>query len=266
LAINFLHEHMIIYQDLKPENILIDREGHVKLVDFGLSRMLSRGDELRVKTACGTPEYLAPEIIRHEKDHGKAVDYWALGTIVFEMLYQIPPFYDSDRSQMFSNILYQRLRFPRREEFLDYSRSFARFPRISSACKHFIRGLLRREECKRLGNGELGFDNIVSHRFFADLDFQSVLERKIVPEYIPNVSDDFDVSNFDESFTREQVETPEDAAQYGPAISVPGFEWLPPNCENMWYNKTNNHIHTSESRRIYDKENSRPNHLIHLHV
>lgn len=240
LALNFLHDHSIIYQDLKPENILIDHKGHVKLTDFGLSRMVKPGHELRVKTACGTPEYLAPEIIRRDEDHGKAVDFWALGTITFEMLYQIPPFYNTDRTKMYDNVLRQKLSFPKREDFFTYPKSFAYNPEITPEAKNIISELLQRDEKKRLGSGKTGAMDVTTHPFFDTIDFDKVYELKVTPEYIPNVADEFDVSNIDRMFTTESLEKPEHAKRvvgknHSP-VSVPGFTWLQPGfTESIWY-------------------------------
>ena len=97
LALDCLHKNDIIYRDLKPENILMDAEGHLRLADFGLSKeeVTGAGAEGGTKTFCGTPEYLAPEILRN-RGHGKAVDWWSLGTLLFEMLNGLPPFYNKN--------------------------------------------------------------------------------------------------------------------------------------------------------------------------
>ena len=98
LALEYLHSKNIIYRDLKPENVLIGADGYIKIADFGLSRMNIVLDE--ATTICGTPEYLAPEIV-HKKPYGKAVDWWTLGSIIYEMLVGIPPFYTQNRAELF---------------------------------------------------------------------------------------------------------------------------------------------------------------------
>ena len=110
LAIEHLHEHNIVYRDLKPENLLLDRDGHIKLCDFGLCKEDVTGDT--IKTICGTPEYLAPEVLQH-KTYGKSVDWWSLGNVMFEMIAGLPPFFDNNRQIMFRKILQAPLFKPR---------------------------------------------------------------------------------------------------------------------------------------------------------
>lgn len=109
LAIEFLHTKDIIYRDLKPENVLIDQEGNIKLSDFGLSRLNIKANE--AKSICGTPEYLAPEIIM-KLGYGKPVDWWTFGSIVFEMLTGFPPFYTKNRSELFERIKFASPKYP----------------------------------------------------------------------------------------------------------------------------------------------------------
>jgi serine/threonine protein kinase len=113
LAIETLHSHDVVYRDLKPENVLLNAQGHVKLTDFGLSKegVSGAGSEEGTSTFCGTPEYLAPEILEN-KGHGKAVDWWSLGTLMYEMLVGLPPFYDKNMKKMYDKILHQEIAFP----------------------------------------------------------------------------------------------------------------------------------------------------------
>lgn len=113
-ALEALHSNHIIYRDLKPENILLDAFGHLKLTDFGLAKgeITGAGAEGGTKTFCGTPEYLAPEILEN-RGHGKAVDWWSLGTLLYEMLCGLPPFYDTNVQRMYQKILQAELKFPK---------------------------------------------------------------------------------------------------------------------------------------------------------
>jgi len=110
MAISYLHQNAIIYRDLKPENVLVDKDGYLKLTDFGLSKQ-DIFDNFSAMSFCGTPEYLAPETIDN-KGHGKAVDWWSLGAITYEILVGIPPFYSKDRDKMFKNIQNVNVKYP----------------------------------------------------------------------------------------------------------------------------------------------------------
>ncbi|KAJ3486454.1 hypothetical protein NLJ89_g11807 [Agrocybe chaxingu] len=112
LALEHLHKYNIVYRDLKPENILLDATGHVALCDFGLSKADLRPDELTT-TFCGTTEYLAPEILLDEHGYSKIVDFWSLGVLLFEMCCGWSPFYAEDTQQMYKNICFGKIRFPK---------------------------------------------------------------------------------------------------------------------------------------------------------
>merc|ERR1711937_1071322 len=110
LAIQYLHDHDVIYRDLKPENVLLAADGHVKITDFGFSKEGIK-DNVSATSMCGTPEYLAPEILG-KLGHGKAVDWYTLGALMYEMLTGLPPFYTRDRAKLFERIRRGELAYP----------------------------------------------------------------------------------------------------------------------------------------------------------
>ncbi|DAA12566.1 TPA: protein kinase, X-linked-like [Bos taurus] len=176
-AIEYLHSRDIVYRDLKPENILLDRDGHVKLTDFGFAKKLVD----KTWTLCGTPEYLAPEVIQ-SKGHGRAVDWWALGILIFEMLSGFPPFFDDNAFGIYQKILAGKIDFPRHLEF---------------SVKDLIRKLLVTDRTRRLGNMKNGAEDVKQHRWFRVVDWGAVPERKLKPPIIPKLCSEDDTSNFE---------------------------------------------------------------------
>jgi len=185
LALEHLHKHDIIYRDLKPENILLDKCGHIAITDFGLSKQL--GDNGTTTTFCGTPEYLAPEILMG-KGHGKAVDWWSLGTLLYEMLTGLPPFYSQNLHVMYQMILTKELEFP---DFIKHD------------CRTLLSGLLTRDIRRRLGGSPADGEDIKKHAFFKELDWSKVVRKEVEPTFKPKVKDELDTSNFDKEFTDE---------------------------------------------------------------
>nr|XP_005335605.2 cAMP-dependent protein kinase catalytic subunit PRKX [Ictidomys tridecemlineatus] len=185
-AIDYLHCRDIVYRDLKPENILLDRDGHIKLTDFGFAKKLVD----RTWTLCGTPEYLAPEVIQ-SKGHGRAVDWWALGILIFEMVAGFPPFFDDNPFGIYQKILAGRIDFPR---YLDFS------------TKDLIKKLLVVDRTKRLGNMKNGANDVKQHRWFRAVDWDAVPQRKLKPPIVPKLGSDGDTSNF-ETYSENDCET-----------------------------------------------------------
>lgn len=185
LALQHLHQHDIVYRDLKPENILLDANGHIALCDFGLSKAnLARDDT--TQTFCGTTEYLAPEVLLDENGYGKMVDFWSLGVLVFEMCCGWSPFYAEDTQQMYKNIAFGKVRFPR--------------DALSTEGRNFVKGLLNRNPRHRLGaNGDAA--ELKEHPFFADIDWVKLSRKMVVPPFKPKLKSELDTSNFDPEFT-----------------------------------------------------------------
>ncbi|KAH6894719.1 serine/threonine-protein kinase gad8 [Thelonectria olida] len=196
-ALECLHGFNVIYRDLKPENILLDYQGHIALCDFGLCK-LDMKDEDRTNTFCGTPEYLAPELLMG-KGYNKAVDWWTLGVLLYEMLTGLPPFYDENTNEMYRKILSDPL------HFSDV---------VPPAAKDLLTKLLNRDPDERLGAN--GSAEIKAHPFFHAIDWRKLLQRKYEPTFKPNVADALDTANFDPEFTSE---APKDSYVDGPMLS-----------------------------------------------
>ena len=188
LALDYLHSKGIVYRDLKPENILMDDKGYLRLADFGMAKQLK--DDEKAMSFCGTPEYLAPEVITLE-GHDKNVDWWSFGILLFEMLCGLPPFYVENLDKMYDMIKTSPVKFPKRIK-------------LSDDAKDVIIKLLEKNPKKRLGS-QKGIEEIKAHPFFASLDFDLIEQKKMPAPFIPELANDTDVQYFDEEFTNEEV-------------------------------------------------------------
>jgi len=191
LALECLHDNGIIYRDMKPENLLLDADGHIRLTDFGLSKDSLHGGGL-TKTFCGTPEYLAPEVIQQKSGgYGKSVDWWALGVLIFEMLYGVPPFYQENLKVMYEDILHAEIPFPNN---------------FTPQAKEIISGLMERDPADRLGTN--GAQEVKDSAFFISIDFEKLLRKELPVPYKPNILAEDDIQNVDTDFLEEPVDNP----------------------------------------------------------
>lgn len=200
LALEYLHDMNVIYRDLKPENMLLDSDGHIKITDFGFAKHVIH----RTYTLCGTPDYLAPEIILN-KGHGKPVDWWAYGVLVYEMLAGFPPFYDEDPMETYKKIVSGKHEFP----------SY-----FSRSARDLIRKLLQPDLSRRFGNLKGGTNDIKQHPWFHQTDWNKMAKKQCKPPIQPKVERDDDLTNFshfpqdddDDTYGRASLEIDEQMA------------------------------------------------------
>ena len=173
-----LHSMSMVYRDLKPENLVLDSKGYVKITDFGFCKVLD--DSGKTFTLCGTPDYLAPEVI-YGRGHGLGVDYWTLGVLIYEMLASMPPFYDRNPTNIYKKVV----------------RSNPSYPAyFSSAAKDIIKRLLRKRPTERLGCTVGGIKSIKTHPWFKGFNWDKLQKQEIKAPYKPKIKNDADISNF----------------------------------------------------------------------
>jgi len=187
LALEYFHANGIIYRDLKLDNILLTLDGHIKVADYGLCK-----EEMwfgsTTSTFCGTPEFMAPEILLEQR-YGRAVDWWAFGVLMYEMLLGQSPFRGDDEDEIFDAILEDEPLYP------------ITMPRDAVSV---LQKLLTRDPTRRLGSGQADAEEIKAHPFFKDVIWDDVLNKRLPAPYFPTINGSADTSNFDEEFTKEQ--------------------------------------------------------------
>ncbi|KAL0042257.1 hypothetical protein WJX77_007366 [Trebouxia sp. C0004] len=177
-GLQYLQERNIVWRDLKPENLLLDSNGYLKMADFGFATRLAPG--VKTFTLCGTPEYLAPELIT-QTGHARPVDWWAAGVLIFEMAAGYPPFYNEDRVAMFRNICEVKYTCP---------------PHFSKELRDLVKRLLTHSPSQRLGSLKGGALDVKAHPWFKDFDWESFANQTMLAPYIPKVSSPEDTHNF----------------------------------------------------------------------
>ncbi|KND02050.1 AGC/PKC protein kinase [Spizellomyces punctatus DAOM BR117] len=186
LALEYFHRNNIVYRDLKLDNILLSLGGHIKIADYGLCKE-NMPYGATTSTFCGTPEFMAPEILL-DKPYGRAVDWWAFGVLIYEMLLGQSPFRGEDEEEIFEAILEDEILYP---------------VNMAKDAVSLLQKLLTKDPSKRLGGGRGDAEDIKRHPFFKGVDWDAMLQLKLPPPYYPKISSPEDVSNFDEEFTRE---------------------------------------------------------------
>ncbi|EGF80693.1 hypothetical protein BATDEDRAFT_19449 [Batrachochytrium dendrobatidis JAM81] len=186
MALEYLHQNNIVYRDLKLDNILLTPAGHIKIADYGLCKE-NMPQGVTTGTFCGTPEFMAPEILS-EKPYTRAVDWWAFGVLIYEMMLGQSPFKGEDEEEIFEAIMHSEINYP---------------SHLARDAVSLLQKLLTKDPSKRLGSGKNDALDIKQHSFFAGVDWESLKHLEIPPPFIPTVKSSTDVSNFDEEFTRE---------------------------------------------------------------
>lgn len=207
LALKWLHDNGVLYRDLKPENIILGSDGHIKITDFGLSKMnLFKEDDLTF-TFWGTPEYLAPEVI-WQKGHDKTVDWWSLGTILYEMLIGRPPFYGKNKKKVLQDVMNAPITIKKN---------------IGVFAKDLLKSLLERNPKKRIGYGPNGTEDIMNHPFFEPIDWERLQKKEIKPPYVPKTRKIDDLRHIDPVFLDETLQDTPGLSGLGPSQKAKNY-------------------------------------------
>ena len=209
LALSYLHSIGVVYRDLKPENILFDACGHIKLTDFGLAKDILPSES--TNTFCGTSEYLAPEVVM-QLPYSYPIDIWALGILTYEMLFRTTPFYDENKSKLFTNIVSAEPYFP---------------PKLDFRIVDFIKKLLTKKASDRPT-----FEQMKSHPFFEGFDWDKVYNRRYRPNFIPQTNDPLHPTNFDPEFTKEVAADSFVSPAIGGEANFKGFSYYETDLNN----------------------------------
>lgn len=211
MALNYLHHLDIVYRDLKPENILLNFDGHIKIADFGFAKRCS----VTTWTLCGTPDYLAPEIVLQQR-YTRSVDWYALGVLIFEMLTGFPPYYQPERN---TNILYERIL---------QGPAFIRWPAFQPHATDIILKLMESDPVKRYGKVDYGAGDVFTHPWFSEVDWDRLYCRKIAAPYLPKLKSEGDASAF-EKYPEDEVASTYGKVCYDPHVrEFPDFEYTSP--------------------------------------